>query len=161
MTGTNKIAAQLDYTDEQLNSIDQNTQGITSDVNSTGSFVVRKSRNCTTKFCANIERSWKAGRAPLRYFYTSPHHVDLNDAGQPIHDVVIETAFGQPLCTDEASSNKVINRVTTAITIDNVYKNLFAMGPERLSRDACSKEMFGPPAPIPRPEHRIPEKTRT
>lgn len=107
--------------------------------------------------CENIERLWKCGRTSLRYFYRDSSQVGLDDSGHPTHDVGIKTSFGTPLKVDQASTDRTIVRVTTAITLDNVYKHMFSLGSERLSREEYFKSMFGLTETV-KAKNRIPEK---
>lgn len=82
VSGTTHTTAQPDDTDERLSSTDQNTQGGESHINTTRPICnAEKQKLYTQVLCANIEQSWKAGRASLRYFYRHPGQVALNDSG--------------------------------------------------------------------------------
>ena len=107
--------------------------------------------------CTNIDQLWKSGREPLRYFYKDSSQAGMTSAGLPTHDPGIKSSFGKPLIIDQDSSDPAIVRVTTAVTLDNVYKNIFSLGSERLSRDEYCNSMFGLPK-IERCKDRIPEK---
>ena len=69
----------------------------------------------------------------------------------------INTSFGITLEVDPASTDRTIVRVTTAITLDNVHKNMFSVGSERLSREEYSKSVFGLTETV-KVKHRTPEK---